>query len=398
MPQPVFEFIGDNHPFASDVARLREIVCKDPDVATAVTKFRGVTPTIHSEIKIDRSAGDAAPQLARFYWSLQFNRPGDAFFAKTLTFDRKSPDPVWQTFPNDSYLPGLASYLKCPDGGDVLRYVPLRRFTFKERTRGAGRIGKFKRRSRFQEGYNRLKLSAELLRTTRTFRVARPAGISPEHALYYQDMLEGENVAELVDAMTAQDLLYEIGRLHRQIHAVDGSELALRHNRDFLQVALGDLDLIIFHMPYLQPELGAVAGLLRQTEPDDSLNCFCHGDFVCSQILKSGANFSIIDFDLCCRADPLREVAMFEASLPYDVPALQPDAGLDEARRKLLDSAAIAYSEGYGISASQRRRLLWHKLCAELYYLALMLKKDRFQDATARYRMAQVARFSGELG
>jgi len=84
-------------------------------------------------------------------------------------------------------------------------------------------------------------------------------------------------------------------------------------------------------------------------------------------------------------------MAILLASLPYDLPLFQAGAGADSpADGSLLERAAAAYLRGYAEQAGapiDALRLAWHRIGAEIYYLALMLKKDRFARPLADHRL-----------
>ena len=132
----------------------------------------------------------------------------------------------------------------------------------------------------------------------------------------------------------------------------------------------------------------------------DSELAFCHGDLVCSQFLVHGDDWSITDFDLCHRGDPCRDVAILLASLTYDVPALEAAEG-HEGRGADADLLSEAYLASYAAQASQlgRRlpaeRLTWQRLCAEIHYLGLMLKKDRHHPLAFARRLRRAQALAG---
>src|SRR5262249_16667475 len=108
---------------------------------------------------------------------------------------------------------------------DVLRYVPLRRLTFRIAGRDDAQtpiIGKFKRRSRFKEAYDKLITVAHgAEHATATFSVAVPRGIDEAHCLYFQEAKPGENLAALLQQDNCGELLYRVGVVHRELHGLD---------------------------------------------------------------------------------------------------------------------------------------------------------------------------------
>lgn len=162
-----------------------------------------------------------------------------------------------------------------------------------------------------------------------------------------------------------------------------------------------DVAWIGFMLPAYRDAVDEVLRILEAAAPEAigrSL-AVCHGDFVCSQILVADAGWSVTDFDLCHLGDPYRDMALFLASLAYDVPLLAHGAA-GGAGSALVDRAAAAYLAGYARRAGEaldHRRLACHRACAEIYYLALMLKKDRYDAAAFERRLAFASRLAREL-
>src|SRR5262249_32791584 len=208
----VFPFIRAGHPFYPQMQRLRAELRDHPRYAELVEWIAsGKETVIHTEVK-GLPTPDGGWSLSRFYWSLQSWQPMRPlpFEALTLAYKSKTGQIEWFTFPEDAYLTTMAAFFEEEQGRhngrsrdiDVLRYVPQRRLTF----RMAGRddaesaiIGKFKRRSRFKEAYDRLITVARgVERSAATFSVALPRGIDEARCLYFQDAKPGENLAALL--------------------------------------------------------------------------------------------------------------------------------------------------------------------------------------------------------
>lgn len=390
---PFFAFLPAGHAFRPQVEAFAAELAARPD-CLALARGEGLDPAcgesagrtaIHAEIKAVPVAGGGFA-LDRFYWSGQRWSAG-GFAASTLTYAARDGRAAWQEFPHDPYLDPLAGHFgPAAQGCEVLRYVPLRRFTFRTPHPTAGvAIGKFKRRSRFRQAYALLEqVSAAVARRDPGFAVAAPLGIDALRGLYFQQALPGEDLAQRLDATNAEALLERVGELHARLHrlVVPGLEA---WRPDALRAAVAqDLAWIAFVRPELGAEMRRAATLLAARTPALTTEASCHGDFVCSQVLVDGDRWAITDFDLACLGDPCRDAAMFVAGLGYDLPWLaralaagRPGAAQDVAR------CAGAYLGAYAATRPAARRftpdrLAWHLASAEVYYLALMLKKDRY--------------------
>jgi thiamine kinase-like enzyme len=358
----------------------------------------GSRTTVQAEIKGQRLP-DRRWELDRFYWSFQHRddpaiRP---FQALTLVYSARTGEAVWHEFPDEPYLtklPALFGGQSPQERGtaasrvEVLQYVPLRRLTFRASTGDQAAqsvIGKFKRRSRLREAYDRLSMVARAVgRSPSSFSVALPLGLDEARGLFFQETQPGQAVSTLLDVDTLTDLLYGVGALHHDLHQLPAGELP-RWNIDALVERLeADVAWITLFRPEQGEFLDGLSSLLRTHVPqvDPADYAFCHGDFVCSHILKADDQWSVVDFDLAMAADPYLDVAMLLASLPYDVPLLTSDGRSPRgADGGLLGRACDAYLRGYRERAEREfdeTRLLWYRICAELYYLALMFRKDRF--------------------
>jgi aminoglycoside phosphotransferase (APT) family kinase protein len=395
-----FRFIEPAHPFGPATARFADMVDAAPwpdDMRERLAA--GESPVVHAEIK-----GTPAGGLERFYWSCQLRHRSGArqFRALTLYYARTMRNPEWLTFPDDPYLLGLGMYLG--DGRsrpiDVMRYVPLRRLAFRVAGEdGTPIVGKFKRTSRLAESYERLCAVARASASARvSFAVAAPRGLDREHSLFFQEDRPGQDLASTLDEENHAALLRQAGVVHAELHTIEvpAETAGTWRLRAYVDAVHDDLAWIAFMLPARAAVLVDIAALLSRTLPRDeraSYRC-CHGDFACGQLLVAPGRWSVIDFDLCRYADPYHEIAMMCASLPHDVPLFR-DAGPRE-----LAAATSAYVAGYEARTGQRlepRRLLWYRLCAEIYYAALMLKKDWFRPEAFARAIARIGDLTREL-
>ncbi len=392
----VFPYVAGSHPFAARLEQFRA------HIAAANPSSGGCRSSIHSEIKVVRSA-DGSWQLDRFYWSRQ--QPDEAapggMTSATLNYAAKTGEVSWAHFPDDCYLIHMDGYFRSNSTrARVLRYVPLRRATFVTQDAGKGsRIGKFKRRSRFEEAYQLLGLVHDAVSHADVgFRVAAPLGIDPEQCLYFQTALLGENVADLIANSNAASFIGNAGSIHAEIGKLQPRHLKFRNNRHWLAGANEDLALIKLYLPQAAARLAPVVERLARSCPEDCASDFCHGDFVCSQLLRSGQDWSVTDFDLCHAGDRYRDMAMFLASLPYDV-ALFSHVSEDDRLQTLLQRCEDAYLADYCRVRREhvdQARLGWHRTCAELYFMALGLKKDRHRDSDFARRQRIVLQLADE--
>jgi aminoglycoside phosphotransferase (APT) family kinase protein len=280
----------------------------------------------------------------------------------------------------------------------VLRYVPLRRFTFRMREAdGREAIGKFKRRSRYRQAWDLLvRVERAVAAAGAPFRVSAPLWLDDEHALYAQSVLSGEDLSGKLDAGNHTGLMRRVGALHRALHGVALEGLPRVEPAAWLEEARQNVRWIGWFEPGHALALAdAIQRLARRiTGIAAHRPVFCHGDFVCSQILADRDDWAITDFDLSHLGDPYRDLAILLASLTYDVPLYRSaSASGASGGLALIEAATEAYLAGYERALGEpidRQRLAWHRACAEIYYLALMLKKDRF-DRSAFERGAALA-------
>src|SRR5262249_7751159 len=196
---------------------------------------------------------------------------------------------------------------------DIVHYVPKRRLTFQSSTaRGELVIGKFTRRPRAAEAYERLAKVARAVQCSRpTFSVAAPIGIVESRNLFFQEARPGNNLATVLNQHNFIDLLRSVGLIHGQMHSLAPQDLPAWDQSRCLESVATAIQWISFLRPEHAPLLrGVWNSLLSHAPPIQAERyVFCHGDFGCSQVLQRGGQWSVIDFDLCVRGDPCWEVA-----------------------------------------------------------------------------------------
>ncbi|HET9700037.1 MAG TPA: aminoglycoside phosphotransferase family protein [Burkholderiales bacterium] len=393
-----FSFVRPGHPFRPQLDEWLALLRGSEGFARA----RGMAEksAVHAEIK-GVPAGDGW-RADRFYWCYQYSDPADTvspFRAFTVYFNARRERPETYEFPRDPYLPTMEALLDPGAnafGGDgrelkVLRYVPLRRVTFRLGS-GAGQgpvIGKFKRRSKLRESYDRLAAVHRAVSGSGVeFSVAAALGVDEERCLFFQELLPGQDLSETLDERNFEAVLGRLGKVHRQMHALQVPGLPPWRFGNYLEALEQDVRWIAFFLPEREAALRGAWERLRRCPPrvDDDTTAFCHGDFVPSQALDDGGHWSITDFDLAHQGGALLETAKLLACLKYHVPlAKAAFESASAAGDALAADAEEAYLSGYEREQGRpldRERLLWFRLCAEIHYLALSLKKDTYAPAT----------------
>ncbi|MBK9943776.1 MAG: aminoglycoside phosphotransferase family protein [Kouleothrix sp.] len=404
----LFSCIEPGHPFYQQIEAFAAAIERHPRYAElAAMHTQASAASLHAEIKA-RPAGSGW-SLERFYWSFQCHQatPAQSFQALTLVYAANTGQLTWHSFPDDPYLATVAPYLASTASlgvgqVEVLRYVPLRRLTFRlaSRTSSAALIGKFMRRSRFRDAYTRLSMVAHgARRAGASFAVATPVAVDDRSCLFFQEALPGQSLPALADAHNLAGLLFQAGALHHELHSLPIADLPDWDASSSIARIEHDCAWITFVRPELSRLLGSALALLKRQVPaiDPTRYTFCHGDFACSQVLVGPAGWAVTDFDLAQRGDRYRELALLLASLPYDLPCL---GAATPTTAALLEQASLAYCTGYQEQAGQaldQRRLLWHQLGAEIYYLALMLKKDWFQPPAFERAVERIRNYTGRL-
>jgi len=337
----------------------------------------------------------------RMYCSLQ--RGPRAFAAVSLAHSAKDGATRWYRFPDEPYLSALRPYVEgawLMPGEEVLRYVPLRRFTFRGELRASpGRvvIGKFKRRSRVQEAHRRaVAVDRAVTVAARPFRTPAPLGVDVRHSICFQGVLPGRPLSDLVRAASIEACMGEAASLLLAFHGLDAVDLPSWNREAFLARVALDAEAKDQGRPEAASVLESARRALDHAPAPlaDAQLVSCHGDFVCSHLLRGVDGWSIIDLDLAQRAEPLWEVAMAAAALARDVPALAAaETDASAAGAGLLERAQIAFVDAYAERVDtplDLRRLRFWRLCAEIYELALMLTKDRYDAVAFSRALARV--------
>ncbi|NOT13668.1 MAG: aminoglycoside phosphotransferase family protein [Methylococcaceae bacterium] len=376
----LFSFLGYSHPFFAQIRDFEQRIRQSNAYAIMKSlQAQGLTTSVHAEIK--SVLYENRRLLDRFYYSIQFPNPElpGGWYGWSLHYTRQDGVPKEYEFPHDPKLAHLARFIDAPENREikVLRYVPLRRVTFIRpgRNLSPDLIGKLKKPNRAQEGYRRL-TDISAICSGSDVTVPSPVSLDSDQAIFYQTLVPGEEVTHLLNDENYRKLMADIGNLHGELGKwpIPGDK---RWDRGGIKKNLSmDLDEIVFYLPENTDFINKIGQWIkeRQNKVVTVAETFCHGDFACSQILRHDSGWSVVDFDLAGMGDPYQDMAMFITSLSHDVPLFQD-------RPELLATATQDYLKCYQQSTEKlidTDSFIWYRVCAEIYYLALILKKDRF--------------------
>lgn len=396
-------FISAGHPFEPAMDRIREALEHRPQ---SMRSAGCAVRTAHQhELKGVQDA-TGSWRLDRFYASTHawHDAREVPFEAVTYHYSDATGAGEWFRFPREPYLDALA-HLTGARYPEVLQYVVLRRLTFRARhDDGTRYIGKFKRRARARSAYDVLVLiSSAARRHQLSFRIPDPAGYDETRHLFHQDALPGRPVSDLIDASRLEGLMFGVGCLLAELHALPVDGLPAASERTRLELLTRNCAWIAFFRAHEGARLRAVKDALLAIAPrlSTARPVTCHGDFVCSHVLHGLEGWAVVDFDAAHRGDAHADAAWLLASLTEDVPLLHRawrDPNADAAA--LVDGAVAAFIEGYqSLAARQlnRRALLWHRIATEIHLLGLMFTKDRFHDVAFDRSVALIDRLADEL-
>ena len=380
MSAALFPLVDAGHPLERGLEAFRAALAADPRLAG---------PRGECEVKaLERP--DGAWAIDRLYCFVPDAAPGG--FGGALLHARAGEAPAVHAFPHDPRLPALAapaSPLRA--GAEVLRYVPLRRLTFRD----GALVGKFKRPSTLSGAYRRLVGAWRAARAgSAGFAVPRPAGLDAEHGVYLQAAAPGADAATLVDVASVERVMAAVGRVHHDVHALDVPDAPRADDAALAEAVQRDLRWIAFNLPAAARDIARIAERVAARVPQPGERAFCHGDFVVSQLLLDGDRVTVLDFDLAALGDPCRDVAMLEASLAFDVPYL---AAAGEGEIARARSAYLAAYEERAGAALDRERLAWHRAAAAIYHLAMRIRKGRADRVEAERSLDALAAMAGAL-
>jgi aminoglycoside phosphotransferase (APT) family kinase protein len=398
-----FTFLSDHHPLTPLMASQRS------GIAQTMSRQGRAASVSSAEIKVSTEA-DGRWRPERLTCRLEAP-PGADPKTWLWLWCRKTSSASLHEFPQDPYIPGLSDWIATPvDHRDaplidvkVLRYVPTRRVTFSARLAGAGDrkvIVKFKRRSKLAEAAERLaRVHAASAQTPVV--TARMQGVLPRHTGFVQDWLPGRPFDNAISRPKFASLMLEAGRLHARLHALDVADMP-NWSLDHYVAGIGrDIDWITFMQPDAGRRLAALWQSLaaRLLAAGRARHVFCHGDFVPGQLLLQSDGIAVTDFDLARRGLDVQEIAKWIAALKYHIPdfagAVRSSPGSATA---LLREAEEAYVAGYERQSGRRidrGQLGAFIAAAEIHYLAIWLKKDRFAPGAFGVALERVAAEAG---
>jgi len=383
----VFGWVREDSPLYPDVVTVRSVLAGQPALRRALSR----ADEVHAELRA--SAEPTGLRTSRLYVVAQWREPG----FRSLGYLAEGGRRQVVSLEDDPMLPQL----RTPDApwrsaDDVLRYVPLRRLTF----RAGGRVGKAKRASKLADSHARLTaVSRASSRAVRPVRVPEPGTLDRESGVFWQESLPGRPVVDTWDPDRMLAGLRAVGALNARIHRLPvphGAELPRSADGGLPSSWPAQLAWIELALPYLAADLHRADTWLRVHAADlaSPRKALCHGDFACSQVLAIGDDAAVVDWDLAVVGNPVAELATCLAGLPGDVPQLAaaPSDELADAERAYLDG----YAEGAGEAVDHRRLRAW-RLVAEVGELAKRLTKDRL-DASALDRACSALRAVAEEG
>jgi aminoglycoside phosphotransferase (APT) family kinase protein len=371
---------GD-HPISAELGALLARAAADPVVLSGGPGAAG-SVEIRRDLRValDPSGSHA---ITRFSWSAMWRDAGGRFHARTLVHEPARGPTATYDFPADPHLPAAAARRGPLDGPDVtvLRYIPMRRITFR---RGDAVVGKFKRRTTLERSYAILR-AIHAAAGDASFGVPEPLGVAPARGVFYQQCMPGRAVADLIDAHNAPALMRRLGAMHAAVHSLAVRDVPVRTAADHVAAVRADARWVAFALP---SEAGAIADIERRLAAElDALGpgapALCHGDPALDQVLFDGDAAAIVDFDDAALGDPYADLGAMVAGLAFDTPGLPGAAG----------AAAAAYLAGYRETTGaplDEGRLRAHTLRARLDVLARRLRKGWLSAAEAEARVAEL--------
>jgi hypothetical protein len=376
---PVFPAVEASSALYPWVERLRELVGADPGL------HPGPGEDLRAEL-LPRLHGHGHVELRRAYWSTRRPDPRSEWglSSRTLYLDGVTGREQTYDFPDEPVMDWLGG----PDGAlaghgdgarvEVLRYIPLRRVTFRL-TDGAGLPRRVIVKTKSESGLvraGRALTAAHSAAQAQRFDVPRPVLLDLPRRLLYLEELPGRPLDTQLDRLGLDVGMRLLGELHRGVHGLDVPDVGRWTAADWLTAARSAALQVAVLVPSAGARLEAVCARLAATAPDDGDLAFCQGDFVPGQILCAGPpdvpaeRWSVLDLDDGHRADPHSEVASLYTALDRELPV----------PRELVQRAREQYLESYTAAAGRPldpARWQWFRTVAELRYLARRSIKGR---------------------
>ncbi len=294
-PRPVFPAVEPTSAVHDAVEHLRERVAADPGLQP------GPGEDLRAEV-LPRRRADGSVELRRAYWSARRPDPSSAtgLTARTLYLDGVTGHEGTYDFPDDPVMHWVAGEAGALRGhGDdarveVLRYIPLRRVTFRL-TGGVGLPRRVIAKTKSESGLVRAERAltaahAAAVASGAEFGVPAPIGLDLPRRLLYVEELPGRPLDTQLDALGLDTAMRLLGELHHGVHALAVPGVGTWTAADWLAAAVGAASQVGMLVPSVVPELERVCARLAATVPDDARElAFCQGDFVPGQILSRRA-------------------------------------------------------------------------------------------------------------
>ncbi len=186
--------------------------------------------------------------------------------------------------------------------------------------------------------FTRALLGLEAAAGLRSLRTPSLEGALPELRLTAQPLLLGGH--PLPKALDAAE---EAGELLAAIHAsrrgaLPGQQLPEVTPRHRLDASAASARLVAVLVPQLAPRLESLLGELAAAAPANDAIVLSHGDFHAGQLLDTGVDFALLDFDEVCEAHPSFDLATYAAHVVWG----------DEGDLETAVLALEDLTEGYG--------------------------------------------------
>ena len=264
---------------------------------------------VHAELRVTTAVGGQV-ERARFYWSTQHPDPRSplGFAARTLHCTATG-EPQIHVFPAEPVL----TWLDDADGPlrsdghvphvEILRYIPLRRVTFRLHG-GAGLpasvIAKVKRTGGLNRAVNAFLAVHQAAGRSRAGapRVPQLLRMDPPRHVLYLEELPGETLDVAVGRLDLTDAMEQLGTLHRALQELDVRGLPKRlRTSDWLQDARQATDQIGCFAPSAARRAEEVYAELARRAPEDGRPLFCQGDFLPGTVLCDPGGWSVVGLE-----------------------------------------------------------------------------------------------------
>ena len=385
-PRPVFPAVEPASVLHPVVEHLRERVAADP----------GLQPRPGEDLRAEllpRRRADGSVELRRAYWSARRPDPASPYglTARTLYLDGVTGHEQTYDFPDEPVMHWVAGEAGVLHGhGDdarveVLRYIPLRRVTFRL-TGAVGLPARVIAKTKSESGLVRAERAltaahAAALAAGADFAVPAPVLLDLPRRLLYLEELPGRPLDTRLDALGLDVAMRRLGELHHGVHALRVAGVGTWTVADWLAAAVGAAAQVGMLVPSVVPALERVCARLAAAVPDDGDLAFCQGDLVPGQVLCAPDRWSVLDLDDGHLADPHSEVASLHTALGRELPV--PAGRVQDARDAYV--AAYCARAGRGLDPA---RWSWFRTVAELRYLARRSIKGRAEPGEAERVLA----------